>query len=334
LLIGDLTSMNYTVQEESFDQLHAYWRHSEHGLKWECIFVLPGWLQAWWFAFRDPSKLSIYCVRRGKTLIGIAPMLVRGDGGSFIGSTDVCDYQDFIGAPGREKEFCRVLLGHLQRQGIRWIDLGHFRPDSVVMRSFLDVARREPIQVSCWQEEVSVEMDLPSHWEEYLRMLDGKQRHEIRRKFRRLNESVRADFQTHENIDGAGEVTSTFLALFARSKEQKASFMTPSMEAFFRSLVEAMARIGILRIHILEVEGVPAAGVLCFDYNDTVFLYNSGYDPRFKSLSAGLLCKILSLKEGIRRKRKRYDFLKGSEPYKYHLGGKEVPLYRCRIQLV
>jgi len=325
--------MKYTVQEESFDHLNAYWRDPGHGLKWECIFVLPSWLEAWWLAFCDQSKLSIYSVRRGKALIGIAPMLVRGDCASFIGSTDVCDYQDFIGSPGREEEFCNVLLGHLQGQGIRWVDLGHLRPDSVVMRSFLDVARRELIRVSCWQEEVSVEMDLPSHWDEYLQMLDTKQRHEIRRKFRRLNESVRTDFRTYENVDGVGEATSTFLALFASSREQKASFMTPTMEAFFRSLGEATAQIGIWRIHILEVEGVPAAGVLCFDYNDTVFLYNSGYDPRFKPLSVGLLCKILSLKEGIRRGRKRYDFLKGSEPYKYHLGGKEVPLYRCRIQL-
>ena len=62
-----------------------------------------------------------------------------------------------------------------------------------------------------------------------------------------------------------------------------------------------------------------------------MYLYNSGYDPRYGELSVGLLCKVLSIKNSIESGRKRYDFLKGAEPYKYHLGGKEVPLSRCRI---
>jgi CelD/BcsL family acetyltransferase involved in cellulose biosynthesis len=70
---------------------------------------------------------------------------------------------------------------------------------------------------------------------------------------------------------------------------------------------------------------------MCFEYNDCIYLYNSGYDPRYTSLSAGLLSKVLAIKDSIERGVKRFDFLKGAETYKYHLGGKEVPLYRCQI---
>jgi hypothetical protein len=45
----------------------------------------------------------------------------------------------------------------------------------------------------------------------------------------------------------------------------------------------------------------------------------------------GLLCKILCLKESIEKGRKKWNFLKGGEPYKYQLGGQEVPLYSCQI---
>ena len=31
--------------------------------------------------------------------------------------------------------------------------------------------------------------------------------------------------------------------------------------------------------------------------------------------------------------KKRFDFLKGAESYKYHLGGREVPIYRCQITI-
>ncbi len=68
-----------------------------------------------------------------------------------------------------------------------------------------------------------------------------------------------------------------------------------------------------------------------FDYDGSHYLYNSAYDPQFGYLSVGLLCKVLCLKESIEKGKKKWNFLKGGEPYKYQLGGQEVPLYSCQI---
>jgi len=105
------------------------------------------------------------------------------------------------------------------------------------------------------------------------------------------------------------------------------------MESFFRSLADSMATAGLLRLGILELNLLPAAMIMCFDYNDCLYLYNSGYDPQYSYLSAGLLCKVLGIKESIQEGKKRVDFLKGGETYKYQLGGREVPLYRCQITI-
>jgi CelD/BcsL family acetyltransferase involved in cellulose biosynthesis len=64
-----------------------------------------------------------------------------------------------------------------------------------------------------------------------------------------------------------------------------------------------------------------------------VSIYNSGYDPNYVSLSAGLLSKVLAIKGSIEKGKKKFDFLKGEEMYKHHLGGKEVPLFRCQIAI-
>ena len=72
---------------------------------------------------------------------------------------------------------------------------------------------------------------------------------------------------------------------------------------------------------------------MCFDYNGCIYLYNSGYDPQYVGLSAGLLSKVYAIQDSIEKGKKRFDFLKGAEPYKGHLGGKEVPLYRCQIAI-
>jgi CelD/BcsL family acetyltransferase involved in cellulose biosynthesis len=51
-------------------------------------------------------------------------------------------------------------------------------------------------------------------------------------------------------------------------------------------------------------------------------------------LSVGLLSKVLSVRDAIRSGLRTYDFLKGGEAYKQHLGGRPLPLYRCRVDLV
>ncbi len=72
---------------------------------------------------------------------------------------------------------------------------------------------------------------------------------------------------------------------------------------------------------------------MCFDYNSTVYLYNNGYDNRYRSLSVGLLSKVFTIQDSIRRGKNKYDFLKGTEVYKHRLGGKPVQLYRCQVKL-
>ena len=109
--------------------------------------------------------------------------------------------------------------------------------------------------------------------------------------------------------------------------------MSARMESFFRSLAGAMAEIGLLRFGILELDTLPTAMIMCFDYNDCVYLYNSGYDPQYNSLSVGLLSKVLCIKESIQEGKKRFDFLKGDETYKNHLGGRKIPLYNCQITI-
>ena len=66
---------------------------------------------------------------------------------------------------------------------------------------------------------------------------------------------------------------------------------------------------------------------MCFDYGNSRFLYNSGYDPSYSALSVGLLLKALSLKNAIDDSMKYFDFLRGDERYKYHLGGEDHYLY-------
>jgi CelD/BcsL family acetyltransferase involved in cellulose biosynthesis len=325
--------MSYTIAVESLDELTSSWNRLRHSLTWSCIFVLPAWLKAWWEALGADCQPYLRTLWDGQKIIGFAPIMVNNETAYLIGSADICDYLDFAIAPGAESDFFEPLLDDLRNRGIRKLDLRPLHPDSAVLKHLLPIARKRGYDVDCSTEDVCLELDLPTTWDEYLATLDGKQRHEVRRKLRRLWETANVEFHCLESdreVEGRLDV---FLKLFALSRSEKANFMGPKMESFFKSLARAMADIRLLRFGVLQVNGVPAAMTMGFDYDDSHYLYNSAYDPQFSDLSVGLLCKVLCLKESIEKGKKRWNFLKGAEPYKYQLGGQEVPLYNCLITI-
>jgi CelD/BcsL family acetyltransferase involved in cellulose biosynthesis len=334
MVCSSLEAEAYAVTRETFETLSSYWLASEASLPWSCPFVLPPWLKVWWTTFGAGWAPRIMGVRHGEELIGIAPLRVLEGEARFIGDPDVCDYLDFIVAPGRGPEFFRVLIEELKQQGIRHLELGPVRADSTVMSDLVPVAERLKCEFTLDREDVSYELALPATWEAYLGLLKGTERHEIRRKLRRLEEAARIEFRRVDDPHEVGPSMDTFLGFFGANRSDKEAFMTSRRARFFRSLAEAMAEAGLLTLSFLELDAKPAAAVMCFHDPSTVYLYNNGYDNRFRSLSVGFLSKVLSIREAIREGKKRFDFLKGPEAYKRRLGGKPVSLYRCRLRIV
>lgn len=325
--------MKYSFIEDTLTDLKGYFLDSGQNLHWPSIFVLPDWMEVWWQVFGSGAEKMVRTLRDGEQVVGIAPLMVRDGRAMLIGDTDVCDYLDFIIGPGLEERFFFLLLEDLKKNGIRYLDLKDLRPDSAVLLHLAGVAESQGYSVKISQESVSIEIDLPAEWEGYLTLLSGKQRHEVRRKLRRLSEQgvVEYCFISHpEEISGAMDI---FFRMFVESRQDKATFLTEQMKSFFISLACAMAETGLLKLGLLKMDGIPLSAIMCFDYNGTIYLYNSGYDPAYTPLSAGLICKILAIKAGIEQGKRKFDLLKGSELYKYHLGGKEVPLYRCQITI-
>lgn len=317
---------------ESFDSIYGDWKEIQDNSPASSIFSSLEWSKVWWQQFGSGAKLWLGTVRYQGKAIGIAPLLVRNNAASFIGSSNVCDYLDFIIEPGNEESFFPVLLENLLREKILWLDLAPLRPDSTVIISLTNIAKEQGWQVACSNEDVTVELDLPATWDEYLQILTGKERHELKRKMRRLDEEGASNYRT--NTDANRQDIDIFLELFRNSREDKAAFLTPEIESFFRAAAATIAEQGLLRLNILELNASPVAATMCFDHKDTVYLYNSGYDPDYGWLSVGLISKALCIKDSIERVKKRFDFLKGGEAYKHHLGGHELPLYKCSLSYV
>ncbi|MBW2064202.1 MAG: GNAT family N-acetyltransferase [Deltaproteobacteria bacterium] len=319
---------------EDTGTLDFLWEQSRHKLEWAPLFVLPPWLRSWWEAFGKPGSPYFYIVRNnGGELAGFAPLVIERDRSFFMGSEDVCDFMDFVLAPGNEEAFFNLFWEDLKEKGVSLLTLGAVRPDSTVARHVARSAERMGFHVTWEEAGTTLDMDLPGSWEEYLHMLSGKQRHELRRKLRRLGEAAEVNYRVIGDIEGTPEILDLFFLLFRKSRKDKEEFLGPERETFFRTLAARTSRAGLLRIGILELGGTPVAAVMCFDHDGVRYLYNSGFDPERGNLSVGLVSKILCIKDSIEKGMRKFDFLKGPEVYKYRLGGKEVPLKRCKIGL-
>lgn len=314
---------------ESFESIQDTWKQLQEDSIAAPLFVSPAWSKVWWQQFGSGDKLFLSSLRQADEVIGIAPLRINNGVARFIGSTDVCDYLDFVVAPGKEDIFFSELLDNLRGQGVKRLELQPIRPDSSVRSRLTDIAPKMKWRSSCSKEDVTVELDLPSTWEEYLSLLSGKQRHELNRKLRRLNEEGDLDYRTA--TEASSPDIDIFFHLFRDSRSDKAAFLTSQMESFFRLMAAAMAEQKLLRLNILQLGKKPVAATMCFDYRDTVYLYNSGYEPDYGWLSVGVISKALCIKDSIERLKKRFDFLKGDEAYKYQLGGQELPLYKCSL---
>ena len=323
----------FTVTLETFETLVAHWRATANSLTWNCLFTLPPWLKAWWSVFSSGWEHHICAIRHHDKVIGIAPLMLRDGEARFIGNADVCDFLDCIIAPGEEKAFFRILISHLRQQRISQVVLGHVRPDSSVFTHLPAVAEALGCSALCIPEDVVLELQLPATWDEFLLLLSGKERHEIRRKLRRLEETGNIRYRTLVEQGAVELELTTFLDLFRMNRSDKASFMTGQMEMFFHAIAGALSSEHILKLGFLDLDSQTVAAVMCFDYNSTRYLYNNAYDSQFSALSVGLLSKAFSIKDSIHQGMAKYDFLKGAEEYKHRLGGIPLPLYTCRVNL-
>ena len=310
------------MAQESFETLDQEWRTLLPGLCTKAPFHTPAWLRVWWEHFGHGQELLLLSFREDGRLRGIAPLMRSGDRISFLALSDVCDYHDFLFPCGEEGAFLAALLDKLETLEWSALRLEGLREGSAALMLLPALAEKRGFTASVAPEEVSPHIPVAASWDAYLEALSKKDRHELRRKMRRLEGAGTIKVTTATSATLHADVA-RFLELLKDSREEKAAFLTLERERFFHKLAIAMEGEGYLKLFFLELDGLKVAGAFVFDYANAYYLYNSGYDKRYESLSVGLLLKALLVQDAIEHGKREYDLLRGAETYKYHLGARD-----------
>ena len=324
--------MSGSVSTESFEDIAGRWERLLPQCWTDTVFVTPAWQRVWWRCFGGDYRSLILSLRDDGRDLGIAPLMVRDGVLSFIGDSDLFDYHDFLVPRGCEDRFYQVLFGHLVDLEWESMELKSVPQGSPTLRGIEEAAGRVGLHTQVQVEDVTPAVLLPDTWEGYLSMLPKKDRHELRRKLRRLYAAgtVRQSECPSPGVDE--DRMNGFFSLMRSSSREKADFLNPERERFFRAFAAELSPGGTFRLFFLEIDGIRVASCICFDHSGEYLLYNSGYDPGYSPLSVGLLNKALCIKQAIEEGRRAFDFLRGSERYKYDLGGTDRLLYRITVR--
>ena len=304
------------------------------------LFLSWAWQRIWW-QYLGNGQLMLITVRdEAGELMGIAPLFLQAADGlrelSLVGCVDVSDYLDFIVARDYVEAVYDAVWNFLSgAQAPAWdeinlCNLPHTSPTPAILGR---LAAAAGYSSSTSVGDVCPVITLPATFEAYLAGLDKKQRHEIRRKARRIQEAAQVRWYVVEGGETLPADIESFIDLHQRSTVEKEGFWDEAMKAFFRAMAASMAARGWLKLYFIELSGVRAAALLCFDYRDEILVYNSGYDPaNFAQLSPGNVLVAYCIEHAIQLGRSRFDFLRGDEEYKFRFGAQPEPVHHLRIR--
>ena len=297
------------------------------------VFMTWTWQTEWARAFAADRPLHILAVRADDgSLAGLLPLYEEGpERLRILGGVDVSDYLDLIAPVGSEEDVWHALLQHRAAQRVEW-DLHAVRAASPTAEILPRLAPSAGLRALADVEEHCPVLALPATWDEYLARLSGKDRHELKRKMRKLDRELPAvSIRSHAAAEGWDEALGRFLHLHRLSKVGKARFMDERMERFFRDVTLALAHRGWGRLWFLESGGVPVASFLCLEHGGSVGLYNSGFDPTHARLAPGIVLLAHVIRDAVERAVPVFDFLRGEESYKRDFGPELEPLLNIRI---
>jgi len=252
----------------------------------------------------------------------------------FLGSFEISDYLDFIAPADQLVPFLEKMLKHLcEPDAPAWdvLDFYNLLDDSKSLAALKTIAAKHNLNYNQETLEPAPRITLASDWEEYLAGLQGKQRREIRRKMKRAATHFEpVTWYIVEDKASLDDEIDAFFKLMAAAPE-KDTFLTEVMISQMRSAMHTAFEAGWLQLAFIEIGGEKAAAYLNFDYDNQIWVYNSGINWNYRELSPGWVLLGHLIQWAIDSGRTAFDMMRGDEIYKYRFGGVDRFVMQVKI---
>ena len=302
-------------------------------------FLRHEFLSQWWTNLGggewDNGELAILIQRDGDhKLTGIAPLFISDQKIHFIGSYEIADYLDLIATPNDLSEFISEIIDYLSSNlapAWKTMDLYNIPEHSPTIGVMEDAARSAGFQTSVDILQPAPAVQLPSSWQAYLDSLEDRYRQEISRKTRNADSYfLPVDWYIVDEKHDLDQEIEAFFDLMANNLE-KEKFLTDQMKKQIKDSARVAFDEGWLQLVFLVVGDIKAAGYMNFDFDEKIWIYNSGINTVFENLSPGWVLLGRIIKWSIEQGKTKLDFMRGDEIYKYQFGGIDQNVIHLQI---
>ncbi|HEX8953696.1 MAG TPA: GNAT family N-acetyltransferase [Polyangia bacterium] len=331
--------LEVAVHRGDLEPLAATWEALVDPAHPGAAFRSWAWGSAWWKSFSTGREPFVLIAREAGVPVGLLPLCAERSplGGRrlvFMGEGIVGS--DYLGAVCRaddEERLARAFAGALAHEPFDELGLdGLLRDDPLLpaLASVLPAARSDvALRFRC------PHIALAGDFDRYLAGLPDGTGPQWRRRLRWLEK--RPGFEIERLTDPA-QIVPGLDALFELHHRRWAveggsdAIDSAAVEAFHRTAARALAERGWARLYLLQVEGAPRAALYGFAHGDRFAFYQAGYDPEWRQRSVGTVLLGHVVRECFAERRREYDFLRGSEPYKlkWANGWRETVRLRAR----
>lgn len=293
----------------------------------DTIFLTWEWLFSWGENFLDADRsLFIVMVYKDDELVGIAPWYVqhlrRGAFAvkqlRFLGAPDAgSDYLDVIIKKGQEQKVADFLHEYLLTEvRDQWDSclLEDLPSNSLFLLHFLNAIEDAGKYAEIRPCSFCPTVVLPKKGEDLFSLFSANRRQQYRRHLKLLNNEGELRHETF-----AGERADEALGAFCAFYEAKNQNHDKSVRSFLSTYASRCGKENTLRVDLLSSNGNLIAGLLHFKHQETLSMYLMAVDKEYHPhISLGNILVGLCLSGAIEDGVAVYDFLKGTEPYKFH----------------
>ncbi|MCI0333227.1 MAG: GNAT family N-acetyltransferase [Planctomycetes bacterium] len=347
----------------TFDELRAL-EAGWNGLSGDSPFRSWDWLATWWNHYGETDRRQRdYCGKASpdrqlhvlavygegsngngnqQSLIGVAPWfldrtIVKGNVLRWLGCGEVCtDHLSLVCKPEDRERVATEVAEALTVQCDDWdrLDLSAVDADDYAALALAAHLEERECLVSRQAADSCWVLDLPASWDEYLAAISKSHRKKLRQLERRVLESGRVQWNTVTNaveFEAAWPLLVDLHQRRRRSLGEPGCFASRSFHDFHQEVARRMLERGQLRMSWLALDGMPAAAEYQFADRGATYAYQGGVDPERLEEEPGRLSTIICLRRAIEEGHRRFDFLRGDEPYKAHWRAQQQTTYDYRV---
>lgn len=296
-------------------------------------FATSAWLLLWWQHFSESrwlvrDRFFVRALRdENGVLVALAPLLLTERPGAgplrarslgFWGrDKNITELRGLICKPEHEAAATQALLEHLHQHADEW---DWFMWDGVRKESEAHQLLSNTTNFGWRRETASHLLELPNTWEEFRTTRSRNIKESLRKCYNSLKrDQLALDFRVVEDASELPAAVERFLRLHtlraraATLADHSDYFSEAPARNLLHGLTSAPERAPGLRVMELRVGGELAAARLAFVLEDELYLYFSGFDPKWARHSVMTTTVAETIKWAIQRQLRSVNLSTGTD---------------------